>query len=76
MLYKNKYLIAIYDLDDALVAVLDNVAELAKFLGKNNDQARSMLGHRFGPNGQLNSQTPIYIGKRRFKIHLIEEKEC
>lgn len=76
MFYKKKYLIAVYDLDECLIAVLDNISDFAKFLGKNYDQARSLISHRFGPNGQLNPQTPIYIGKRRFKIHLIDAEKC
>lgn len=45
-LYKDKYLIALYDKDDFLFLVASNVKELAELTNKNYDCIQSTLSHR------------------------------
>lgn len=73
--YKQKYLIAIYNLDDDLIAVVDNYKELAEFMGKTVEQAQSALSRRFSPKPQLKSLAPIIIKKEKCRIYLIEADE-
>lgn len=73
--YKQKYLIAIYSLDDDLIAVADNSEELAEFMGKTVDQAQMVLTQRFGPKAQLGPFAPIIVKKEKCRIYLIEVDE-
>lgn len=45
-LYKDKYLIALYDKDDFLFMVASNVSELARLTNKKYDCIQSTLSHR------------------------------
>lgn len=43
MLYKNKYVIGLYDKNDEIVAILDNYKELSEYCGISERVSRSIL---------------------------------
>jgi predicted DNA-binding protein YlxM (UPF0122 family) len=66
--YKNKYLIALYDMDGNLFRLFDNSNEFANFMGRKNREALRDLSDKF-INRKLR-----YRGKWYNKV-LIEEDE-
>lgn len=44
-LFKDKYYIALYDLEDNFVAIFDNPRQLAEKTGKSRNSIESMLAH-------------------------------
>lgn len=68
-LYKNKYLIALYDQDDFPFIVASNVKELALLTGRKEECLQSTLSRK---------KKSIYIKGKSYKIYLIlynEEEE-
>lgn len=65
-LYKDKYLIALYDKDDFLFLVASNVKELAELTNKKYDCIQSTLSHRIGK---------LIVDGVKYTIHLIPDEE-
>lgn len=63
--YKNHFLIALYDLEEQLVGVFDNVHELSKYSGKSVSTISSMLSPR-----HLNAK--LRINGKWYRKELIE----
>lgn len=65
-LYKDKYLIALYDKDDFLFLVASNVKELAELTNKKYDCVQSTLSHRLDK---------LFVNGVKYTIHLIPYDE-
>lgn len=67
ILYKNKYIISVYDLDDFCVAVLDNEFDFAKRFDLKDSYAKTIL-LRF----RKGLQKHFHYNGTMLAIHLIE----
>lgn len=68
MPYRKKFIISIYDMDDQLITVLDNIKEFARLFDKTYDQARFVLSSMF-----MNKSTYFYYNKKRYYASFIED---
>ena len=69
-LYKDRYLLALYDGDDELVTVLDNSADLARYLGTTPKTASCDLSRAFA-----GKQRTVKVGGRKCRIYFIDMEE-
>lgn len=71
-LFKDKYLIALYDKEELCVAVFDNCCQMARAMGKSINVAQSLVSHFLSGDFKIIN----YLGTN-VTIHLIpnEEKE-
>lgn len=66
-LYKDKYLISIYNDNDELITTLDNANEFSCFLEKPLGAAKSILTHIYHDR-----KKKFYIDKQKYYVHFIE----
>lgn len=67
MLYRQKYIISIYDKHDQLITVLDNAREFANYYEKTIDQAHSTLSRLF-----LKKRNSFYHENKQYFVAFIE----
>jgi hypothetical protein len=66
-LYKARYCIAVYDMDDQPVVAVNNPAEMARFFGISTQMARDKVKRAFpGKSGRAESDT--LVGKERYRL--------
>lgn len=69
-IYKNRYIIALYDKDDELVTVLDNAAEFARYMSFSANIAWVTL------NAVMNGkQKCVYLNGRPLSVYLIDMED-
>ncbi|MGE4572206.1 MAG: hypothetical protein AB7E09_05615 [Candidatus Izemoplasmatales bacterium] len=68
MLYKKKFIISIYDKNDQLITVVDNVFEFARLFNKTYEQAHAILSRIF-----LKKRQSFYHNNEKLFIAFIED---
>jgi len=69
-LFKDKYLIALYDKEELCVAVFDNCRQMARAMGKSINVTQSLVGHFLSGDFKIIN----YLGTS-VTIHLIPDME-
>lgn len=68
MLYKNRFIISVYDEYDQLISVLDNAKDFAFMFDKSIDQAHTILSRLFHKK-----TTSFYHNSKQLFIAFIED---
>ncbi len=78
LFYRNKYLIALYDINDYPVDVYDNVVPMAKALNKGINTMYAILTRAFQKWTKGDCLYQLIIDGKKCNVHFIEmeEEEC
>lgn len=78
LFYRNKYLIALYDINDYPVGVYDNVVPMAKALNKSTNTMYASLTRAFQKWIKGDGLHQLIIDGKKCNVHFIEmeEEEC
>jgi hypothetical protein len=68
MLYRKKYIISIYDLNDQLITIFDDVGDFANFFNKTPNQAKHILSRLF-----LKKSKTFYHRKKKYTASFIRD---